>query len=112
MFGAPLRFEQHADQLLLDDATLALPHLHRDPALHELFAQQLGGGDDFLARCRAVLSYGDTTIEALASELAMSRRSVQRRLAASGTSFRELLDRVRTALDELLAEAMQLAARN
>ncbi|WP_067660923.1 AraC family transcriptional regulator [Nocardia harenae] len=47
---------------------------------------------------------GPPTLDAVAAELAMSTRTLRRRLAAAGTSYRGLLDEVRRTLaEELLA---------
>ena len=43
----------------------------------------------------ARISQGDTEIESVARALATSSRSLQRRLAAAGTSFQEVLDATR-----------------
>ena len=95
--------------MVLDEAALGLAHPGSDPQLCELLehhAQQqlrrLPGAEDFSAEVRRVLGAtlrrGDARISAVAKELAMSGRSLQRRLNAEGSSFREELDRVRSEL--------------
>ncbi len=103
VFRAPLRFGQRDDQLLLDPSTLALPHSGHDPLLHEILESRLAGDlpieFDFLARCResalAALWQGERSIVRVADNLTMSVRSLQRKLRANGTSYRELLDELR-----------------
>jgi len=57
------------------------------------------GTDDVVSRVIRVLedrlAEGDLTVEAVASAMAMTSRSLQRRLEGAGTSFREVLDHVR-----------------
>jgi AraC-like DNA-binding protein len=86
--------------------TYQLPLRRRDPVLAGLLQQQ---ADEAIARlppmegiafdvCRALASRigsGDTRIQTLARTLAMSPRSLQRRLAAAGVSYQQLHDLVR-----------------
>ena len=83
-----------------------LPLRRRDPVLRHVLEAQ---ADDILARLpartglalevqRALttrVAGGDTRIGALARQLAMSGRTLQRRLAAEGVSYQELLDDAR-----------------
>lgn len=110
IFQAPVRFGQPVNRIIFDDDSLDLAHPGADPSLCELIefhAQRVlvrlpGGDDDFLAQVRRVLNAalrsGDAKVSAVARELAMSERSLQRRLNAHGTSFREVLDEVRSEL--------------
>ena len=109
VFQSVVRFGQPVNQLVLDEAVLGLTHPGSDPQLCELLehhAQQqlrrLPGADDFAAEVRRVLGAtlrrGDARVSVVAKELAMSGRSLQRRLNAEGSSFRGELDRVRSGL--------------
>ena len=83
-----------------------LPLRRRDPVLRQVLETQ---ADDILARLPARIGLalevqraltarvagGDTRIGALARQLAMSGRTLQRRLAAEGVSYQELLDDAR-----------------
>jgi AraC-like DNA-binding protein len=85
-----------------------LPLRRRDPVLRQLLEAQ---ANDILARqpARTGLAFqvqralaarvagGDTSIGALARELAMSGRTLQRRLATEGVSYHVLLDDARKA---------------
>lgn len=124
-FQAPVRFNRPVNQLVLDEAALGLPHPGSDPQLCELLEHHAGQqlrrlpcAEDFAAEVRRVLGAtlrrGDARVSAVARELAMSGRSLQRRLNAEGSSFREELDRVRSELafrllNEGGADARELA---
>jgi AraC-like DNA-binding protein len=83
-----------------------VPMPRRDPVLRQVLERQ---ADDILARLpsrtglavdvqRALtkrVAGGDTRIGTLARELAMSGRTLQRRLAAEGVSYQDLLDDAR-----------------
>jgi AraC-like DNA-binding protein len=85
-----------------------LPLRRRDPVLRRLLETQ---ANDILARqpARTGLAFqvqralaarvagGDTSVVALARELAMSGRTLQRRLATEGVSYHTLLDDARKA---------------
>ncbi|HWT00627.1 MAG TPA: AraC family transcriptional regulator [Pyrinomonadaceae bacterium] len=116
IFQAPVRFNQPVNRLVFDEASLGLPHPGADPSLCEVLEhharQTLAGlqpGVDFLAQVRraldAGLRRGDAKVASVARELAMSERSLQRRLNSEATSFREVLDEVRADLSlRLLGE--------
>jgi AraC-like DNA-binding protein len=90
----------------LSRETCQLPLRRRDPALGSLLQRQ---ADEAIARLppiesvvldvRQVLASrvggGDTRIQTIARTLATSTRSLQRRLAAAGVSYQELLDLAR-----------------
>ncbi|HTL36052.1 MAG TPA: AraC family transcriptional regulator ligand-binding domain-containing protein [Kofleriaceae bacterium] len=87
-----------------EDAELA-PRM-ADPALFDFHAKEtrnqiesLGGTDDVIAHvCRIIemrLPQGDLSIEAIARALAITHRTLQRRLTSAGTSYREVLVHVR-----------------
>jgi AraC-like DNA-binding protein len=95
-----------------------LPLRRRDPVLGRMLQAQ---ADDVLARLPAReglalevqrtlttrVAGGDTRIAALAPQLAMSARTLQRRLAAEGVSYRELLEDARKeAAGRYIAESV------
>jgi AraC-like DNA-binding protein len=88
-----------------------LPLRRRDPTLGRLLQQH---ADEALARLPAMdgialevrralasrIGGGDARIRAIARDLAMSVRSLQRRLAVAGISYQQLLDRARKDVAE------------
>ena len=108
-FGPGLAFSAESDELVLDRATLELPVLGADPTLAriveghaEAALARLPENDALGARVRAqineLLLQGTPSIEAVAERLRFSRRTLQRKLSASGTSFAAELDRARHQL--------------
>jgi AraC-like DNA-binding protein len=107
VFGAtPVRFEAAADCIVFPAPMLALPLLGADGAAWERLQTQLDGAaarrepaasfvDAAKQKLRLELSQGRAEPEGLARALAVSTRSLQRRLAEESTSFSDLLDEVR-----------------
>ena len=105
-----VRFEQPQLSLSLPLSVLSLPVSNRDPALFQLLNQQAEAllkvlpdkGDDFDAQVRdylrKALPDGAPTLEGLASTLAVSSRTVHRRLAERGLNFATLLRQTREQL--------------
>lgn len=102
-------FDCGVNETWLSTETLALPVVGADSALgaairahcdHLLAA--LPRTERTVDRARrelaVMLSRGDATVHTLARALAMSERTLQRRLADDGTSYQELLDETRAAL--------------
>jgi AraC-like DNA-binding protein len=98
---APLVFnaEQYAIVFASSWLSRAMPQV--DPQLRQLLRQQIEAlearhGDDFAAQVRGVLSSALLTGRAGEAEVAaifsMQPRTMSRRLAADGTSFRKLVD--------------------
>jgi AraC-like DNA-binding protein len=87
----------------------SLPLTRRDPILHALLQRQADGlvapeplDDRLASRVRAVLDAevareADIRIDVIARRLAMSARTLQRRLAGEGVSFQSVLDDWRKA---------------
>jgi AraC-like DNA-binding protein len=109
VFGLPLRFGEPAMGFSFRPALLSMGGRGADLALgevmrrhvEELLARHPGQGD-LLAEARRVLvdrlASGPPSIAEVAQALRMSSRSLQRRLADSGTTFRGLLDETRREL--------------
>lgn len=106
LFGHSMRFDCDEDSLRLASADASLPVLGANPALRVVLEQRaraaLAGLDPdaaFLREARAALEStlmdGASDVGALARAFATSPRTLQRRLAACGTSFQRLLDDVR-----------------
>jgi AraC-like DNA-binding protein len=109
--GCPVRTRQDWDGVEIARASWNLPLRRRDSVLQGLLERQ---ADEMLGRLRrpdtesaaleAVLARrvagGDTAIASVARELGTSSRTLQRRLAAEGTSYQAVLDRVRRGAAE------------
>jgi AraC-like DNA-binding protein len=104
--GCPVRAGATWNGLTVTRESWCLPMRRRDPILRRLLESQ---ADEILARLPARAGFavdvqralssrvagGDTRIGTVARQLAMSGRTLQRRLAEVGTSYQELLDEVR-----------------
>lgn len=107
-FGAPVRLEHSEDALLLDREVLDLPLRSADPALHRVLERYLRGDLDTLeptrslelevrAAIRRALPEQNAGLDAVAAHVGLSPRVLQKRLQQAGTSYQELLDKVREA---------------
>jgi AraC-like DNA-binding protein len=110
-FGSDVRFERGRDALVFTRDVLALPvaGANRDltAALEQSLARELAalgerGGDGIAAlardRLREALLTGRCDVTTVSKALAMSERTLQRRLGECGTTFQALLDDVRREL--------------
>lgn len=115
-FGCPVRFNQPATRLLLDNTDLDTPLPSSDPVLFDMHQRliearlvRLGNAstghrvsEEIIHR----LHLGEPRREDIASSLAMADRTLQRRLHEEHTSFQQLLDDARRDLaQKYLAEA-------
>ena len=109
IFAAPVRFSQPTNELVFSANWLATPLDSADSHLRKVMEDNLqrvsqsltdGSGLTDLVRERitASLSQGEPTIDAVARQLGMSKRTLQRRLKEQAHSFVELLDSVRREL--------------
>jgi AraC-like DNA-binding protein len=109
LFGADVRFGQPFTELLLDGSGLLAPVGTADPIVLSYVARQaeqalrhLPCRDGWLDGVRRAVRHGlaarCASLEATATNLALSARSLQRRLADAGTSYQDLLDSVRREL--------------
>jgi len=106
--GCPIEPQGSWNGISVSAEAWHLPLRRRDPVLRQLLETQ---ADGILARqpARTGLAFqvqralaarvagGDTSVVALARELAMSGRTLQRRLATEGASYHSLLDDARKA---------------
>lgn len=107
-YGCRVDFGAAEDSFLLagEDADRQLPSAHREMAttfdhiLNEQLAQLTV--DDLLTRCKTHLlehlTSGEPSELGMATALGMSRRTLQRRLAALGLSYKRLVDDTRGTL--------------
>jgi AraC-like DNA-binding protein len=115
-FGCPVRVGAPWSGFALSPESWTLPMRRRDPALQSVLERhaaetlaRIPSGDDVVSELRRVLakrvSGGETRASAVARDLGTSTRTLQRRLAAAGTSYQEVLDRSRCeAADRHLVE--------
>ncbi len=111
ILGCPVRPRSVWNGLALTRATWQLPMRRRDPALRAVLerhaadiAARRPAGHTIEADVRRVLASrlarGDVGVGSIARDLAMSVRTMQRRLTADGWKFEDLVDRVRRDLAE------------
>jgi len=107
VFGCPIEWGARHDALWLSAEAVALPLVGRNAELNravEMIAERLvaAGEDDVLTRVRATIEAalpdGPPPMNALARRLALSPRSLQRKLRDRGTSFSDLISDVRREL--------------
>ncbi len=112
-FGCPVHFGSDRDALLVSEATLRTPNRLGDAGIVGFFDAHLDAELDQLddpvgldGRVRDLvttsLSEGVPLLSDVASRLAMSGRTLQRRLAEQGTSFQALVDDSRRDLAKRL----------
>ena len=111
MLGCPVHAGASWNGWALSREMSRLPLRRRDPTLGRLLQQH---ADEAIARLPAMdgialevrralasrIGGGDARIRAIARDLAMSVRSLQRRLAVAGISYQQLLDRARKDVAE------------
>jgi AraC-like DNA-binding protein len=106
LFGAPVRFGQAANRVMVDAADAAFPRRQEDHDLIQLIERHLsdliavGGETATMAEqvsslIRLYLGVRATNLDTIAAGLKIPPRSLQRRLAAEGVSIRELTQRHR-----------------
>jgi AraC-like DNA-binding protein len=103
-FGCPVRFAEPYSGFLLRVADLSRP-LRSDTAVHDVVQQYLrsitppASGTTVTASVRVLvrrlLPTGNLDRDLIAGHLSMHPRTLQRRLAAEGTTFADLVDAVR-----------------
>jgi len=119
VFQVEPRFEAREAALVLPRAAWDLPTRAPDPGLFSLLddhARRLAGAaavDDLPGLVRAAIAADlpgrEPSLEAAARRLGQSRRSLQRRLEASGTSFAKLAGEVRRERAEALLAARDVS---
>jgi len=120
LLGADLHFAAPAAAIELWDRDVRAPTVAADPTLTQyldelaqVHLQALPKVESHADRLRQViwpyLSEGSPTIQQMAAELALSTRSLQRRLSEEGTSFAEVVDDLRHDKARLLLRDPNLA---
>ncbi len=109
ILGESLRFAHDEDAVVYESQALNTPFISTDPSLLEVFegdarrklealASRGGISGRVLTLLGARLKGAVPPLSEVASELAMSERSVQRSLTEEKTSYRQLVDEVRKSL--------------
>jgi AraC-like DNA-binding protein len=120
IFGAPVLFRQSATRAIVEPSVLRIPQLFADAPTCELLEHHIrmtlkrpGVFDELTVALRrslnGVLSSQRATLAAVAREQRMSRRGLQRQLAARGTSFREVYRALRYELALTLLSRRELS---
>jgi AraC-like DNA-binding protein len=109
-FGCPVEFAAPSDQIVFSNETLALPLITEDPHLLETLrpfceeaarARNTAQGTTRAAvenEIQRLLPHGRARTEIVAKALAVSPRTLARRLAGEGTNFAEVVDGLRRSL--------------
>jgi len=115
-FGCPVRFEAGEDTIVLPLELLALPMERPAPETCALLEAQLDARSSRLVSERRTLvdrtcavieeelRTGAAPLEIVAKKLGVGSRTLQRRLAASGAPYRELVERTREETARRLLE--------
>ncbi len=109
VFQAPILFRQPVTQVFLDSSVLRIPQLFADAPTSELLEHYIQAAlkhvyayDELTLGLRralnGLLSSERVTLAAVARDLGLSRRGLQRKLATRGTSYRELFRTLRCEL--------------
>ena len=107
-FGCSVTFGHERTAILVDDESWGLPLAHGNTALHTQLRSVAAGLHSALEshhfidivrdRIKVLLPRGQSSIEAVAGALHMTPRTLQRRLAEDGTTFRALVDACRKSI--------------
>ncbi|PTQ91124.1 AraC family transcriptional regulator [Agitococcus lubricus] len=108
-FHCPVEFEDTVTRVRFPAAYLEAPLLHSDPTLLELLSQQaesllvvLPKADAFEEKLQQImvqcLHEGEPTLPAVAAYMALSTRTLQRRLQERGLIFQDILEDTRREL--------------
>ena len=120
-FGAPLYFDQavsalHYDWKLLDNPQLHVTARFYDAVVEEFsafFSEDASGSDPFSLglhkSIRRQLPAGSCSIHSIASDMNVSRRTLQRRLKDRDTNFQQLLQGVKSNLARKYLEDKSLS---
>lgn len=121
-FGCPVRFGAPANALELADADITAPIPTANPLVAEGLLRMLderlvqAERSSFAARVRemlpAMIDQGGALRDAVARRLAISERTLQRRLADEGTDFSTLVDEVRRTIAQQYLGSDRISVKN
>jgi AraC-like DNA-binding protein len=101
IFGCPLRFGARVTTIAFDPKFLRMPVVQDEAALKRFLRHSPADllsrrdhGADTSGHVRRLLGRGVTGLEAVAAQLGVSAPTLRRRLAAEGTSFREVREQL------------------
>lgn len=108
-FGCPIKYRSRRDAVVLRATDLDLPFVTHNEELMQMLAPQLENqlqagqtkpsvGEQVKWVLRRLLSGSCPDVVVVAKELGMSARTLQRRIAEEGITFRELLNQIRREL--------------
>lgn len=109
-FHAPLRFDQPVSALHYDSKVLNYPQLHVSTRIYDaveqeysaFYKEETSATDPFSlslhSAIRRQLPVGECSIDSVANDLNVSRRTLQRRLNERNTNFQQLLQQVKSKL--------------
>lgn len=120
LFGCPIEFEARRTCMLIPRDVWETANAHAHVGVLEVLAQhadllldKLPKGPDLVERTRKAIGQrlrgGDPSLEAVAAELAMSPRTLQRRLRELGYSYNALADEVRRGAASLYLQQPDIA---
>ena len=120
-FGAPLYFDQAVSGLHYDWKMLDNPQVHVSTRFYDTVAEEFSaffsgdasGTDPFSlslhTAIRRLLPAGGCSIDSIAADMNVSRRTLQRRLKDRDTNFQQLLQRVKSTLARKYLEDKSLS---
>ena len=120
-FGAPLYFDQPVSALHYDRAALDYPQLHVSTRFYDgvsqefstFFSDGASASDPFSlglhTAIRRQLPTGCCSIDSIAADMNVSRRTLQRRLKERDTNFQQLLQEVKASLARKYLEDKSLS---
>jgi AraC-like DNA-binding protein len=120
-FGAPLYFDQPVSALHYDWAMLDNPQLHVSTRFYDAVVQEFSAffsddasvADPFSlslhTAIRRLLPAGGCSIDSIAGDMNISRRTLQRRLKERDTNFQQLLQQVKSNLARKYLEDKSLS---
>ena len=121
-FGCPVRFGAPANAVEFADADITAPIPTANPLVAEGLLRMLdermaqAERTSFAARVRemlpAMIDQGGALRDAVARRLAISERTLQRRLADEGTDFSTLLDEVRRTIAQQYLGSDRISVKN
>lgn len=109
LFGERVQFNSECSGFTFRSELLDTPLPDADPVAHKMFKRQLESlaataPDDFVQRVESVIRVaipkGEISLTSAAKSLALSTRSLQRKLQEQGTSFHEMVDTSRRQVAE------------